>query len=817
MVPGPQPAIIEIKESADVNVLSRREKVPGGKRVLRGMPEPAADAPASPLPATPPSLRPTPPSVPNESGLWALLRQERYAEVLSAVEQARMRFPAWQPPTDLLTLARTGERRLRLDALVAAGDGAALLAVYRADPPVMACDHLPAARLAASLLSVEQPEEAVALARRLLQCPGSEDSLGTLEQLRSSFPASTLIEWIEDALARDRLHTERLQRLRYEVRVESLLAAERNGNAQEAASRFSALAGEVLSYRDAGTALSGAWAAFRAKDCATAGAWFRNVLEWNPMQHDARVGAALCAIGDARYDNAIELARLLPEDHKDRTGLLRDALVGKTQAAYGARRHAEVSPLLAEAAQYGPLPRYARAMEAWSRLQLGDLDAAAKEFAALYRETPDAESAEGVFAALTRLQRDGELNDLAATEPLASKIRGYRADQAFAAKRFLAAQQLDADRFADTGGIGAPRATFISAYRQKTGTPGTSQLAIDLRPGVEAAWGNPRSGDWRVRFDRIVLGSGTWDGTGRIGTAGVTLTNPLTNHVDGWQPSIAWRNDEGAAWEAELGTTPGSAPVAATASGLVARNWTTSSSRTRLELHRQPVRESILSYTGMRDPYGGGAWGRVARDGVLIQHRQTLVGRWTASLKAQIEELSGRHVATNRRAALDATLGYALPIPDFDYAVMSLGASTDHYRDNLSQFTMGHGGYFSPQRYWRIGPSFDFTTAENRPFMLRGRVAIGRTGKQENDAPVFPLADDGQRYPGSSGTGSARDMEIGGAWQVNRRIQAGGWISLRHSIQYDDRAAMFFVRFLFDSRRSILSSDLPNSYGARLF
>lgn len=205
------------------------------------------------------------------------------------------------------------------------------------------------------------------------------------------------------------------------------------------------------------------------------------------------------------------------------------------------------------------------------------------------------------------------------------------------------------------------------------------------------------------------------------------------------------------------------------------------------------------------------------RDGLLVQRRTSLAGNWTTSVQGQIEQVGGRNVARNQRVSWDAALGYALPMPSFDYAVVSLGASRDRYRENLSYFTAGHGGYFSPQRYWRIGPSFDFMTRENQSFMLRGRMAIGRTGKQENDAPVFPLADDGQRYTGSSGNGNAREIELGGVWQLSDRIQAGGWLSARHSQQYDDRAALFFIRILFEPGRSVLSSDLLNNPSGRLF
>lgn len=790
---------MSIVQSADTNILYRHEQEPGGERILRKLPEAAMPS----TPAVPRTAQPAPAFMPDEETLWMLLRQERYRTLLKTIAETRQHFPNWQPPPRLLDLARIGERRQRLDALVKAGNKAGLLAVYRAEPQTVGCDHLPAARLVVRALAAENLAQAADLAKRLIDCPGNEDRLATLAYLREVLPEETFIARLDDVLAGDSAHAKQLLRLRYEVRIKGLLAANDRDDGTEVVSRFAALAEDITAYRDTNIALLGAWAALRTNERALADLWFRRALEWDPKRDEARVGAALCALGDAHYGEVIELARKLPESRPERTGLLRDALIGKAQIAYGLGRHAEVLLLLDEAHEYGSLPRYARLMESWSHLKRDELKIAAEKFSILYSELPDQESAEGILNAMARLEQDDELDRLAKTEPLKSMVNRRRAEQAFADKRFLAARHLDPTLYPEAGGIGIPRIALFSGFRHKSGTPGTSKLSIDLKQGLEASWGDAASGNWRLNLEHLVLDS--------------DLASYGNNtHVDGWQASMAWQSDHHARWEAELGTTPSGGVVSPTLTGLLARNWPDKNRSSRLEFHRQPVRESILSYTGLRLPESipnsaaGTTWGRVMRDGLLFQHRETLAQGWTGSLQAQIEELNGRNVERNRRIAWDAGLGYVLPLPEFDYAVVSLAASGDKYQNNLSQFTPGHGGYFSPQRYWRIGPNFDFMTQENRTVMLRGRLALGRTGKREDATPFLPLA-------GNSGTGVAREIEVSGVWQVNERIQAGGWLSTRHSQQYDDRAALFFIRFLLEPRRSVLSSDLPNNASTRLF
>ncbi|MGE5467297.1 MAG: cellulose synthase subunit BcsC-related outer membrane protein [Ignavibacteria bacterium] len=801
--------IVEYKASQEGNVLSQRELGPGGARETR---KPLAPVPAPAQTAEPAAA----PEGPDVGRMRALLREGRFGELQRMIESVQRLFPDWEPPAELVKLARAGALRARLGELAAQGREAEALAFYRAHPEVVDCANLPVGRfLARALASELSNDQAVALVERLLKCPGDDERLATLEESRAWLPPETLLELLEGGTLGE-ADAARVQRLRYGARVDRLLAVQKAGDAPRSAALFAELADDAVATRDAGTVLIGAWANFQNKDVETAERRFGQVLAWDPEAHGARVGLALCALARSRFDEALQLAQALPADHAERAALLRDVRLGQAQRAYNFGRHEEALARLDEAAQQGALPRYARAMRGWARLETGGADKAAAEFVALYGEAPDKESAEGVMNALTRLGRDDEVDRLATGEPLKTLWRLNRAERAFIGKRFLAAGALDPARYGEAGGIGVPRAALQSGYRVTDGSSGVSRLAMDTA-ALEAAWGTAGSGDWRLRLERLKLDTGNWNGTGRLGSAAGIRAFSATSRVDGWLPSIAWRDDVGGNWEAELGATSSGAPAGQTGVGLVARTWTRADSATRLELHRAPVRDSMLSYVGMRDPYSGRSWGQVTRNGLLANHRMALGGRWSASLQAQADAIEGREVAGNRRLALDASMGYALPVENFDYAVLAFGASTDRFARNLAGYTLGHGGYFSPQRYWRVGPSFDFMTQENRPYMLRGRISIGRTGKQENDAPVFPLADDGQRTPGSAATAGAREFEIGGTWQIGDRLQAGAWVAFRHSLQYDTHAALFFVRFLLEPRRSVLSSDLPNAAGARLF
>ena len=99
---------------------------------------------------------------------------------------------------------------------------------------------------------------------------------------------------------------------------------------------------------------------------------------------------------------------------------------------------------------------------------------------------------------------------------------------------------------------------------------------------------------------------------------------------------------------------------------------------------------------------------------------------------------------------------------------------------------------------------------ENRTAMIKGHLDAGRVYKRESMTPIIPLSGYSENgdYPGSKEWGWAYTVELEGAIQVSKHLQLGTQISYRAAPQYDETAAVLFLRVLFDGRSSVLSSDL---------
>ena len=64
-------------------------------------------------------------------------------------------------------------------------------------------------------------------------------------------------------------------------------------------------------------------------------------------------------------------------------------------------------------------------------------------------------------------------------------------------------------------------------------------------------------------------------------------------------------------------------------------------------------------------------------------------------------------------------------------------------------------------------------------------------------------------YAATSATGFYYAAELLAVRRVADHLQVGGGVIVRRNPQYQDKAAMVFVRYVFGARGNVMSSDLP--------
>lgn len=275
---------------------------------------------------------------------------------------------------------------------------------------------------------------------------------------------------------------------------------------------------------------------------------------------------------------------------------------------------------------------------------------------------------------------------------------------------------------------------------------------------------------------------------------------------------------EGPQLSASIGTTPlGFAET--NVIGKVAYQGSFSDSLSyKAELYRRPVTDSLLSFAGAKDSRTGERWGGVVASGGRydMTYDNGTMGIYGYAGAAA---LNGTEVQDNARAELGAGLYFHVLKSAGSSLTAGVNLGLMHYDKNLSYFTYGHGGYFSPQRYFSLA----FPVAwEGRSDRLSWRLnaSLGVQSIQQDAADYFPTDSTRQtaaatalrqafsanlytgvldaRYAAQSNTGLAYGLGAVVEYQVMPRMFLGGTVSLSNARNYREFSGGVYLRYLFD-------------------
>ncbi|MDO5610374.1 MAG: cellulose synthase subunit BcsC-related outer membrane protein [Pseudomonadota bacterium] len=239
------------------------------------------------------------------------------------------------------------------------------------------------------------------------------------------------------------------------------------------------------------------------------------------------------------------------------------------------------------------------------------------------------------------------------------------------------------------------------------------------------------------------------------------------------------------------------------------------------EISQRAVTDSVLSYAGVEDPRTGMSWGGVTSAGIKLGANLDN-GAIGGYLTLQSRELRGTNVADNTHHQLDSGFYvHALRSPSQSLTV-GLNLTAMAYDDNLSGFTFGHGGYFSPQSYYDlsvpvhwIGQSYD----GNVKWQVDS--SIGYQHFKSDAAPYFPTDPALQQaaydaaslaatlglidryvepvYPELVKTGLSYNFGAAGEWRLSQQLRLGGRFNFSNARDYRQLNTSFYLRYFLDS------------------
>ena len=369
--------------------------------------------------------------------------------------------------------------------------------------------------------------------------------------------------------------------------------------------------------------------------------------------------------------------------------------------------------------------------------------------------------------------------------------------------------------------------TGLIAHR--TGDPGYSSLS-SLSADFEASV--PLGTAARLTFIArpVFLDSGQANGNAviQLTTGSVTASSPeplgtLIGTAASATPP-AQQNSAGIAGEAQL--TLGNLAIAGGYNpyGFLVSNWTARASWRpgrgpfTFSFNRDSVKDTQLSYSGLRDPGSitpfnpGNVWGGVMADQGNVQYAR---GDLTSGfyLGAGGQYITGVHVLQNRR--YDGSAGAywrILAMPE--YGNLNVGANffAMHYSYNLQAFTYGQGGYFSPQSYFLANVPITWTGHYLTRWHYTVLGSFGIQAFSENAEPLDPL-DIGietntflnAKLAALTSVGPNYDVRGQVAYAIHDHWFVGGFAGANNSRNYTNVNAGFSVRYLFRSQPSTVA------------
>ncbi len=244
--------------------------------------------------------------------------------------------------------------------------------------------------------------------------------------------------------------------------------------------------------------------------------------------------------------------------------------------------------------------------------------------------------------------------------------------------------------------------TLEHDYWGSSGTGGYSDLkAHTTMLQVDAPYSDGRM-FFRSDFVNMNVGSfstnadGKWDDN--WGTCTLQDCSGNRSQSDsGASVAVGWRND---VWSWDIGTTPMGFNVVDVVGGIRYSDDIGPLGYT-VNAHRRPISSSLLAFGGQKDSPSntGKKWGGVRADGVglsLSYDKGEANGVW-ASLSG--DQLTGKNVEDNWRVRWMTGYYYKVINQNNRRVTIGLNNMIWHYDKDLSGYSLGQGGYYSPQEY----------------------------------------------------------------------------------------------------------------------
>ncbi len=440
---------------------------------------------------------------------------------------------------------------------------------------------------------------------------------------------------------------------------------------------------------------------------------------------------------------------------------------------------------------------------------LRDANAAGRAYSVLDELRPSHPSTLRARADLAYLRgdlpaRERALRDLLAVDghapAAASQLVDTLLDQNRPFDAYVVARDMAPERLAADAGLQAIERDWVSHFEAAIGGRWREGQVDHDRlddPEFQIAWAgsHPRWGRVRVSANALYPESDRVPAGEPFGSLVALPVASESQSDEGIGALVHWAPRNGVALE--FGTTPTSFAVNNLVGALRFR-VDSADGPWSFGFDRSMVRDSLLSLAGTTDPLNGQTWGAVVRDrayfgGRLGDDGLTVYGALAGAV------LDGHRVDSNTQWRADA--GFLQQAASGEGWIARVGGALEFtgFAANRSHFTLGHGGYFSPEKFVSVGPVVELLgRRDSKSFRFEGGLAWQAVRESASDFfptdPALQAASGDPRYAGDSRDGLAARLAATIEWRLSDRAVAGVRLEGVHGEDADEVRLQIYTR-----------------------
>ena len=344
--------------------------------------------------------------------------------------------------------------------------------------------------------------------------------------------------------------------------------------------------------------------------------------------------------------------------------------------------------------------------------------------------------------------------------------------------------------------------------RSKKGTAGVSAFTVTELP-FDVHLPLAYSGHALLHIDPVIANAGNLplddlfnlSQYGKIqALAPAGIASAPNQNAKGVAVAIGYETDN---MRVDIGTTPLGFPVQDIVGGIKI-NGSLSPFYYSLNLARRPVTSSLVSYAGARDPVSGEVWGGVRSIGTDLSAGFER-GRFDTFANVGYHLLTGKNVLANTQLEFRTGINWEFIRQENMRLSAGLAITNWRYRENLSHYTFGQGGYYSPQNYRSLALPWRWSGRNGSwSYLLKGSVSTSNSDVK--DMPYYPTDGALQAAAGNpiftGGKGRGNGYSMGGSleYRIAKNLFIGGRFEIDRSEFYTPNFATVYLRYMFSPR-----------------